>query len=205
MNYCKGETTVWTFAITVLIVGVVNLVSGAAAAQVTAPPTPAASPTATAITTLVPNAQKKRVVVYTFDFKPNQQVGEAIRSMLQNRLTQQGQVVVVERAQIDAIEVELKRNAGGMVQPGTGAQIGRISGVDAVLAGDVIIFGRDDKKHNAGAAVASDICTACSVFTRTKTEEKAVVAINYRFIDAETSEVVATGEARGESKRTSKS
>jgi len=151
------------------------------------------------------NGLKKRVVVYTFDFKPNQQVGEAIRSMLQNRLSQQGQVVVVERAQIDAIEAELKRNAGGMVQAGTGARIGRISAVDAVLAGDVIIFGRDDKKHNAGAAVTNDICTACSVLTRTKTEEKAVVAINYRFIDAETSEVVATGEARGESKRTSKS
>jgi curli biogenesis system outer membrane secretion channel CsgG len=153
----------------------------------------------------VRNSLKKRVVVYTFEYKPKQEVGEAIRSMLQNRLADQGQVVVVERAQIDAIEAELKRNAGGMVQPGTGAQIGRISGVDGVLAGDVMIFGRDDKKHNAGATVTNDICTACGVFTRTKTEEKAVVAINYRFIDAETSEVVATGQARGESKRTSKS
>jgi curli biogenesis system outer membrane secretion channel CsgG len=168
-----------------------------------APAKPAVVNPASAISST--NGQKKRVVVYTFEYKPKQEVGEAIRSMLQNRLAEQGQVVVVERAQIDAIEAELKRNAGGMVQAGTGAQIGRISGVDAVLAGDVIIFGRDDKKHTAGAAVTSDICTACSVFTRTKTEEKAVVAINYRFIDAETSEVVATGEARGESKRTSKS
>ena len=99
-------------------------------------------------------------------------------------------MIVVERAQINAIEAELKRNAGGMVQAVTGARIGRISGVDAVLAGDVIIFGRDAKKHTAGGA-------ACSVFTRTKTEEKAVVAINYRVIDADTSEVVAAGEARG--------
>lgn len=168
-----------------------------------APATPAAVNPVSAITPA--NGLKKRVVVYTFEYKPKQDVGEAIRSMLQNRLAEQGQVVVVERAAIDAIEKELKRNADGTVQPGTGAQIGRISGVDAVLAGDVIIFGRDDKKHNAGAAVTNDICTACGVFTRTRTEEKAVVAINYRFIDAETSEVVATGQARGESKRTSKS
>ncbi len=176
------------------------------AAQTTPPPRASpASSIATQASGAVPSSLKKRVVVYTFEYKPKQEVGEAIRSMLQNRLAQQGQVIVVERAQIDAIEAELKRNAGGMVQAGTGAQIGRISGVDAVLAGDVIIFGRDDKKHTAGGAVTTDICTACSVFTRTKTEEKAVVAINYRFIDAETSEVVATGEARGESKRTSKS
>jgi len=181
-----------------------------AAAQVVTTVAPAVTPEKPAATNPVSaitpsNGMKKRVVVYTFDFKPNQQVGEAIRAMLQSRLTQQGQVVVVERAQIDAIEAEIRRNAGGMVQAGTGAQIGRISGVDAVLAGDVIIFGRDDKKHSGGAQVVSSVCYTCGSFTRTKTEEKAVVAINYRFIDAETSEVVATGEARGESKRTSKS
>jgi len=153
----------------------------------------------------IPNALKKRVVVYTFDYKPNQQVGEAIRSMLQERLTQRGEVVVVERAAIDAIQQELKRNTDGSVQQGTGAQVGRFSGVDAVLTGDIIIFGRDDKKHTAGGQVVSGICDACGAFSRTKTEEKAVVAIDYRFIDAATSEVVAVGEARGESKRTSKS
>ena len=34
-------------------------------------------------------------------------------------------------------------------------------------------------------------------------ENKAVVAIDYRLIDAETSEIIATGEAKGESKRKS--
>jgi curli biogenesis system outer membrane secretion channel CsgG len=182
----------------------------AAAPAVTPAPAPAVNPPNGAAAkpisaAAIPNALKKRVVVYSFDYKPNQQVGEAIRSMLQERLTQRGEVVVVERAAIDAIEKELKRNADGTVQQGTGAKIGRISGVDAVLAGDIIIFGRDDKKHTAGGQVVSGICEACGAFSRTKTEEKAVVAIDYRFINAETSEVVAVGEARGESKRTSKS
>jgi hypothetical protein len=35
-------------------------------------------------------------------------------------------------------------------------------------------------------------------------EDKAIVALNYRLIDAETSEIIATGEARGESSRKSK-
>jgi curli biogenesis system outer membrane secretion channel CsgG len=179
-----------------------SVVTSAAAPVVTPANRAAANPIGAAT---VPNALKKRVVVYSFDFKPNQQVGDAIRSMLQERLTQRGEVVVVEREAIDAIEKELKRNADGSVQQGTGAQVGRFSGVDAVLTGDIIVFGRDDKKHTSGGQVVSGFCQSCGAFSRTKTEEKAVVAIDYRFIDAATSEVVAVGEARGESKRTSKS
>src|SRR5207244_9873678 len=37
-----------------------------------------------------------------------------------------------------------------------------------------------------------------------KSDAKAVVVLDYRIVDAETSEVVGSGEARGESKRTSK-
>ncbi len=110
-------------------------------------------------------------------------------------------VVVVERAKIDQLMSEQDRNAGNRVKQGSGARVGRISGADAVLAGDIVIFGRDDKKTNVGGGGFGG-----PRLRRThvkKEEDKAVVAIDYRLIDAETSEVIATGEARGESTRKS--
>lgn len=40
-----------------------------------------------------------------------------------------------------------------------------------------------------------------AAFASSKSEDKAVVAVDYRLIDAETSQIIATGEARGESSR----
>jgi hypothetical protein len=79
--------------------------------------------------------------------------------------------------------------------------VGRISGADAVLAGDIVVFGRDDKKTNiGGGGFARGPFAGIHV---KKEEDKAVVVIDYRLVDAETSEVIATGEARGESIRKS--
>ncbi len=169
--------------------------------------TPASMPTAPSI-----NAAKKRVIVDEFDysavmtgvqavFGTQQNIGKGIRAMLTSRLTQQGNVVIVERAKIGMLQAEQDRNAGNRVKQGTGARIGGISGADALLTGDIIIFGRDDKKKGGAAAAVGGFCRLCGAIGGAKKEDKAVVAINYRFVDAETSEVIASGEARGESKR----
>jgi hypothetical protein len=82
-------------------------------------------------------------------------------------------------------------------------------GADAIMAGDIVVFGRDDKKKGVGGEVFNGVCSWCGrgvgAAQGFKKEEKAVVVINYRFIDAETSEILASGEKRGESKRSSKS
>src|SRR5258708_20894163 len=90
-------------------------------------------------------------------------------------------------------------NASNRVKQGSGARVGQISGADALLSGDIVIFGRDDKKKSVkGGGI---IGGAFGAIASSKNEDKAVVAIDYRLIDAETSEVIATGEARGESVR----
>jgi len=160
------------------------------------------------------NAQKKRLIVDEFDysavktsiqamFGTQQDIGKGIRAMLITRLAQQGKVIIVERAKIGLLQAEQDRNAGNRVKQGTGAGIGKISGADALLAGDIVIFGRDDKKKGSAAAVCGSFSRFCGAAAGANKTEKAVVAIDYRFVDAETSEVIATGEARGESKRTS--
>ena len=70
-----------------------------------------------------------------------------------------------------------------------------------MLSGDVVAFGRDDRRESkvSGGAVLG----VGKVSASAKAENKAVVVIDFRLIDTETSEVVATGEARGESKRES--
>jgi curli biogenesis system outer membrane secretion channel CsgG len=194
----------------------------AAAAPAPAPaPTPAPAPeaapapaaaTATA-PAAAPTAQKQRVIVDEFDysavmtavqqvFQTNQNIGKGIRAMLVKRVAEQGKLIVVERAKINTLQAEQDRNASNRVKQGAGARIGRITGANALLAGDIIIFGRDDKEMKArGGGWMGRTIGVVGAF---KKEEKAVVAINYRLIDAETSEIIATGEARGESSRKSK-
>ena len=186
-----------------------------APAPVASAPPPAAVPVsnpapAPAATT---QAQKKRVIVDAFDystvmtsvqsvFGTQQNIGKGIQAMLVKRLAEQGKVVIVERAKIKELEAEQDRNVGNRVKQGSGARVGRISGADALLAGDIVIFGRDDKKKTVkGGGLIGGIGGAVANMNK---EDKAVVAIDYRLIDAETSEVIATGEAKGESVRKSK-
>jgi len=70
------------------------------------------------------------------------------------------------------------------------------------LMGDIVVFGRDDRKTSAG--LGAIVPGAGGIIGGSKADAKAVVVLDYRIVDTETSEVVASGEARGESKRTSK-
>jgi curli biogenesis system outer membrane secretion channel CsgG len=180
-----------------------------APAPAPAPVASAPTPVPTGVTT---QAEKKRVIVDEFDystvkssvqavFNTQADIGKGIRAMLVKRMADANKVVIVERAKVDQLMSEQDRNASNRVKQGSGARVGRISGADAVLAGDIIIFGRDDKKTNIGAGgFARGPFAGIHI---KKEEDKAVVAIDYRLIDAETSEVLATGEARGESTRKS--
>jgi curli biogenesis system outer membrane secretion channel CsgG len=155
-------------------------------------------------------AQKKRVIVDEFDysavktqvqavFNTQQDIGKGIRAMLVKRIADANNLVVVERAKMNTILKEQDFNASNRVKQGSGARVGQISGADAMLSGDIIIFGRDDKKRNVrGGGIIGGVIGGIA---SSKNEDKAVVVVDYRLIDAETSEVIATGEARGESVR----
>jgi curli biogenesis system outer membrane secretion channel CsgG len=184
----------------------------APAAPAPAPEPPAAAAPPAAPTATTSQAQKKRVMVDEFDystvkssvqavFNTQADIGKGIRAMLVKRMADANNVVIVERAKMDTLIKEQDFNAGNRVKKGSGARVGNISGADALLTGDIVIFGRDDKKTNIGAGgFARGPFAGIHI---KKEEDKAVVAIDYRLVDAETSEVIATGEARGESTRKS--
>jgi curli biogenesis system outer membrane secretion channel CsgG len=179
----------------------------AAPVPVASAPAPALAPTGA-----TSQAEKKRVIVDEFDystvktsvqavFNTQADIGKGIRAMLVKRMADANKVVIVERAKVDQLMAEQDRNASNRVKQGSGARVGKISGADAVLAGDIVVFGRDDKKTNIGAGgFARGPFAGIHI---KKEEDKAVVVIDYRLVDAETSEVIATGEARGESTRKS--
>jgi curli biogenesis system outer membrane secretion channel CsgG len=135
-------------------------------------------------------------------FGTQQNIGTGIAAMMTTRISQDGKFTVVERRKVNNILKEQDFAASNRVKQGTGARVGQIRGADLTLMGDIVVFGRDDRKVSGviGAAVPG----AGGIAGGSKSDAKAVVVLDYRIVDAETSEVVNTGEARGESKRTSK-
>ena len=161
-----------------------------------------------------PSALKRKLAVTAFDysavktavtfwFKNDVNIGEGIRSMLTVRLGRAGKIGLVERSKVNVLMGEQDFGASNRVSQGGKARIGKITGADAILLGDIVIFGRDDvvKKKGFGMAVFGAVAGGWAQLNK---EEKAVVAINFRIVDAETGEVIETGEARGESSRKSK-
>ena len=160
----------------------------------------------------VASAQKKALSIDPFDysavmtavqsiFGTQVNIGQGIQAMLTQRVTQDGKFTVVERRKVNEVIHEQDFDASNRVKRGTGARIGQIKGADLTLMGVIVVFGRDDRRVGGGAGGGT--FGAGAVVGGYKATGKAVVVLDYRIVDVETSEVVASGEARGESKRTS--
>jgi curli biogenesis system outer membrane secretion channel CsgG len=135
-------------------------------------------------------------------FGTNVDLGKGINSMMVKRIVQAGQFKVLERQKINTLLKEQDFGASNRVKKGTNARIGEVRGADFTLMGDIVVFGRDDRKKSAaGGVIAGGVGIGGGGSKKT---DKAVVVLDYRLVDNETSEIVASGEARGESKRDSK-
>jgi curli biogenesis system outer membrane secretion channel CsgG len=136
-------------------------------------------------------------------FGTNVDIGKGIRALLTKRLQEAGKIRLVERAKVDTVMREQDFGASNRVKQGTNARIGQILGADVYLMGDIVAFGRDDrdKRFSVGSLGIGGVLGGVRIGKKT---DKAVVTINYRLVDAETSEVIDSGEASGESKRESK-
>jgi curli biogenesis system outer membrane secretion channel CsgG len=161
---------------------------------------------------IAPAQQKKALSIDPFDysavmtavqsmFGTQVNIGQGIQAMLTQRITTDGKFTVVERRKVNEVLHEQDFDASNRVKRGSGARIGQIKGADLTLMGDIVVFGRDDRRVGAGAGGGT--FGAGAVAGGYKATGKAVVVLDYRIVDVETSEVVASGEARGESKRTS--
>jgi curli biogenesis system outer membrane secretion channel CsgG len=132
-------------------------------------------------------------------------LGKGILALLTKRLAEEGKYRIVERNNLKKILGEQDLGASNRVKQGTNAKIGRVQGADAILMGTITVFGQDTRGNsvNTGAVTRGRLGGILGSVNVGKRSDKAVVEISYRLVDAETSEVISVGEARGESKRTS--
>ena len=135
-------------------------------------------------------------------FGTQQDIGRGIKAMLTHRITQGGKFVVVERAKMDLLLKEQQFAASNRVKRGTGARSGEMKGAQFMLQGDIVAFGRDDRRK--AGVVGAVVPGAGGIIGGYKAVNKAVVVLSFRVLNVETGETLITGEARGESKRESK-
>jgi len=158
-------------------------------------------------------AQKRSLAVEDFDYSTvmtdvqaifgnHLNLGRGINAMMVKRISQSGRFTVVERNKVASVMREQDFAASGRVKKGTGPRTGQIRGAELTLMGDIVVFGRDDRRKSGVIGVL--VPGAGGIGGGYKQTNKAVVVLAYRLVDAETSEVVAAGKVRGESKRESK-
>lgn len=128
-------------------------------------------------------------------------IGKGISDLLVDKLTNDGTYRVIERNAISKVMSEQNFSNSDRVDASSAAKIGKILGVDAIITGDITQFGRDDQSKNYGALAGGFAGGALGRLGTTKS--KAVVAVTARLIDANTGEVLASTQAKGESTRSS--
>lgn len=140
--------------------------------------------------------EKVRIAVLDFDFSsvsnPNllsvlQGGSKGVSDMLVNRLVKNGNFVVLERSQIEAILREQNLGDSGRVDAGTAAQIGRILGVEAVIIGSVTQF--DIQQRRSGGGFLG--------FGASSSDTDAYVKLNIRVVNTTTSEILFVAEGNG--------
>jgi curli biogenesis system outer membrane secretion channel CsgG len=140
--------------------------------------------------------EKVRIAVLDFDFSsvsnPSllsiiQGGSKGVSDILVNRLVKDGNFVVVERSQLDAILREQNLGASGRVDASTAAQIGRILGVDAIVIGSVTQFDLQQRRSGGGfLGIGAG-----------STDTDAYVKLNIRVVNTNTAEILFVAEGNG--------
>jgi curli biogenesis system outer membrane secretion channel CsgG len=141
---------------------------------------------------------KKRIAVFDFDDKTNhayhwwtgQPVGEGMADMLVTALVKTGNYQVFERQEIQKIMGEQQLGQTGAVTQESAAQVGKLLGVELAIIGAVTEFGYSQgtiggalKQKGLGLGVKST---------------KATVAVDVRFVNTTTGEIITAESVRKE-------
>lgn len=143
------------------------------------------------------NAQlKKRVAVFTFEDKTShtwrwwdgKAPGDGMADMLTTTLVKSGKYTVIERQEITKVLDEQKLGQAGLVTPQSAAQVGKLLGVEMAIVGAVTEFGHS-KKDTGGRIRGIGIGVQ---------SQKATVAVDVRFVNTNTGEILAAENVRKE-------
>ena len=117
-------------------------------------------------------------------------VGWELSGMLSNELVSTGDFKVVERTQIESVLAEQNMAASGRITPGTGAQIGKLTGAQDLIAGTVTSFEENTASTGGGISYGG--------ISLGGNKSEAYLAVDLRVINATTGEIdyVRTIEGR---------
>lgn len=139
-------------------------------------------------------------------FNRNEDIGDGIRSMIESQVGKSASIAVLERRNLDAMLREQNFGNTNRVAQAQKPRIGKVSGPDYFLVGEVVAFGvgSTTKKREGGTwdylnPLFRNRIPNIGTFNGLTKEDKALVVINYRLVNAETLEEVIPDSARGES------
>jgi len=142
---------------------------------------------------------KKRIAISVFKDKSNhhdrhwKNVGQGMAEMLTTALQKTGDFIVVERNQLGSAIEEQQMAKDGAVQEATAAKSGQLIGAGFMVTGAVTEFGIRDAKYGVGKL---DRILPIGGDASLKTQT-ARVALDLRFFDTTTGQVIATEQAVG--------
>lgn len=139
---------------------------------------------------------KKRVAVFTFEDKTDHSwhwwdgraPGDGMADMLTTELVKSGKYTVIERQEISKIMEEQNLGMTGRVTEQSAAQIGKLLGVELAVMGSVTEFGHS-KSEKGGRFKGFGLGVS---------NQKATVAVDVRFVNTNTGEILAADNVRKE-------
>ena len=119
-------------------------------------------------------------------------VGWELSGVLSNELVSTGDFKVVERTQIESVLAEQNMAASGRISPGTGAQIGKLTGAQYLIAGTVTSFEENTASTGGGISYGG--------ISLGGNKSEAYLAVDLRVINATTGEIDYVRTIEGRSK-----
>ncbi len=139
---------------------------------------------------------KKRIAVFSFEDKTDHTwhwwdgrgPGDGMADMLTTALVKSGKYSVIERQQIAKLLQEQQLGQSGVVTQESAAQAGKMLGVELAVVGSVTEFGYSKK----------DVGGRLKGFGLGVASQKATVAVDVRFINTTTGEIITSENVRKE-------
>jgi curli biogenesis system outer membrane secretion channel CsgG len=142
-----------------------------------------------------PLVAKKRVAVFAFENKAtgSWEVGRGVADMLVTALVKSGKFRVIERAELERVMQEQGMGLTGAITQQSAAQVGKLLGVELAIFGAVTEFGESKKETSVGGLGGVFGGGGGGI-----TKSKARVAIDIRFVNTSTGEILYAESVAGE-------
>ena len=135
-------------------------------------------------------ATQSSVSTTTIAIPPPADFARGMTEMLTTALTKSERFVVLERAALDKVTAEQDLGASGRVNPEFAPQVGKVTGAQAIITGDITRFSYTQSSLGGSGSILRGLGAKVE-------KTNAQVGIDLRIIDTETGEVLLSQSADG--------